>query len=106
MPKGKMTFRKSDIKRAFEAAEEAGVKVSVEIDKSGKLKLVPLNDASEARTETTLRGHNAYEKLQDNFAYPPRTFRADRDAVCRCQGRLFSIWSVRASYRSRSGSAA
>ena len=59
MPKGKMTFRKSDIKRAFEAAEEAGVKVSVEIDKSGKLKLVPLNDASEAGTETTFRVHNA-----------------------------------------------
>ena len=60
MPKGKMMFRKSDIKRAFEAAEEAGVKVSVEIDTAGKLlKLVPLNDASEARTETMLRGHNA-----------------------------------------------
>ena len=59
MPKGKMMFRKTDVKRAFEAAEEAGVKVSVEIDKAGKLRLVPLNDASEARTETMFRGHNA-----------------------------------------------
>ena len=59
MPKGKMMFRKTDVKRAFEAAEEAGVKVSVEIDKAGKLRLVPLNDASEARTETTFRVHNA-----------------------------------------------
>jgi hypothetical protein len=48
MPKGPCTFRKSDVKRASEAAASAGVKVSVEIDKSGKLKLVPLNDASEA----------------------------------------------------------
>ena len=30
-------FRKTDVKRAFEAAEEAGVKVSVEIHKAGKL---------------------------------------------------------------------
>ena len=58
MSKGPCTFRKSDVKRAFEAAASAGVKVSVEIDKSGKLKLVPLNDASEARTETTFREHN------------------------------------------------
>jgi hypothetical protein len=65
MPKGPCTFRKSDVKRAFEAAASAGVKVSVEIDKSGKLKLVPLNDSSEAheieapRMEITFRGRNA-----------------------------------------------
>jgi hypothetical protein len=45
MPKGKMLFRKTDVRRAFEAAEEAGVKVSVEIDKAGKLRLVPLSDS-------------------------------------------------------------
>jgi hypothetical protein len=48
MPKGKMLFRKTDVKRAFEAAEEAGVKVSVEIDKAGKLRLVPLSDSVSA----------------------------------------------------------
>jgi hypothetical protein len=47
MPRGKMLFRKTDVKRAFEAAEEAGVKVSVEIDKLGKLRLIPISDANE-----------------------------------------------------------
>ena len=47
MSKGPCTFRKSDVQRAFEAAASAGVKVSVEIDKAGKLKLVPINEATE-----------------------------------------------------------
>lgn len=51
MPKGKMMFRKTDVKRAFEATEEAGVKVSVEIDKAGKLKLVPLTDSVATSTQ-------------------------------------------------------
>jgi hypothetical protein len=64
MPKSPCTFRKSDVKRAFEAAASAGVKVSVEIDKSGTLKLVPLDNVSEARviepsTEITFRGRHA-----------------------------------------------
>lgn len=62
MSKGPCTFRKSDVKRAFEAAASAGVKVSVEIDQSGNLKLVPLSDASEAHeeacTETMFRGRH------------------------------------------------
>lgn len=48
MSKSASLFRKNDVKRAFEAAASAGVKVSVEIDRAGKLRLVPLNDAASA----------------------------------------------------------
>ena len=42
-----MLFRKTDVRRLLEAAEDAGVKVSVEIDKAGTLRLVPISDAAE-----------------------------------------------------------
>jgi hypothetical protein len=53
MPKAKSTFRKNDVKRAIAAVESAGVKVErVEIDKAGKISLIPSNGAQAAETAT------------------------------------------------------
>jgi len=42
MSKSQSTFRKTDLRRAFEGAKMAGVKLArVEIDKAGKIILVP-----------------------------------------------------------------
>ena len=47
MSKGQCNFRKSDVKRAFEAAQMADAKVArIEIDKAGKIILVLNNDAT------------------------------------------------------------
>jgi len=52
VPKAKSTFRKNDVKRAISAVESTGARVSrVEIDKQGKIVLIPSNDAPP--TETT-----------------------------------------------------
>jgi Tfp pilus assembly PilM family ATPase len=52
MPKGPCTFRKSDVKRAIEAAESAGMKVArVEVDAAGKISLIPGNVAEAAGAE-------------------------------------------------------
>ena len=47
MSKAASTFRKSDVKRAIQAAESAGMTVRrVEIDTAGKIILVPDDGAS------------------------------------------------------------
>jgi hypothetical protein len=47
MSKGPCTFRKSDFRRAIQAAESAGMKVGrIEVDKSGKIVLFPSDDAA------------------------------------------------------------
>jgi hypothetical protein len=52
VPKAKSTFRKNDVKRAISAVESTGARVSrVEIDKQGKIVLIPSNDTPP--TETT-----------------------------------------------------
>jgi hypothetical protein len=49
MSKAASTFRKSDVKRAIQAAESAGMTVCrVEIDAAGKIILVPDNGGSDA----------------------------------------------------------
>jgi len=46
MSKGPSTFRKTDVKRAFDAAKMAGVKVArIEIQ-AGKITLVPRDDSN------------------------------------------------------------
>src|SRR5262245_5280022 len=53
MSKAKSTFRKTDVKRAILAAESAGMKVDrVEIDKEGKISLLPSNGAQTTETAT------------------------------------------------------
>jgi hypothetical protein len=39
------TFRQSDVARALRAAASAGVRVRVEIEPSGKITVVPMDDA-------------------------------------------------------------
>jgi hypothetical protein len=62
MSKAASTFRKSDVKRAIQAAEAAGMKIGhVEVDRAGKIILVPGNGAETAgRTEAgeSLRGRD------------------------------------------------
>ena len=49
MSKAASTFRKSDVKRAIQAAESAGMTVCrVEIDAAGKIILVPDNGGTDA----------------------------------------------------------
>ena len=49
MSKAASTFRKSDVKRAIQAAESAGMKVGrVDIDNTGKISVVPGNGAANA----------------------------------------------------------
>ena len=49
MSKAASTFRKSDVKRAIQAAESAGMTVCrVEIDATGKIILVPDNGGNDA----------------------------------------------------------
>jgi hypothetical protein len=48
MAKGSCTFRKADITRLLSAAAQAGFKVGrVEVDKAGKIALVPDHDGRE-----------------------------------------------------------
>ena len=53
MSKRECTFKKNDIKRAFQAAQAAGVKVSIEV-RAGSIKLVPINDATESKPQDLL----------------------------------------------------
>ena len=47
MSQGPCTFRKSDLRRAIQAAESAGMRVGrVEVDKSGKIVLFPSDGAA------------------------------------------------------------
>ena len=49
MSKAASTFRKSDVKRAIQAAEAAGMAVArVDIDSEGKISVVPGNGATAA----------------------------------------------------------
>jgi hypothetical protein len=53
MSKAKSTFRKTDVKRAILAAESAGMKVDrIEIDKEGKISLLPSNGVQTTETAT------------------------------------------------------
>lgn len=45
------TFRKSDVKRAIEAARDAGERVVVEITREGTIRLIPV-DASPISADT------------------------------------------------------
>ena len=56
MSKAASTFRKSDVKRAIQAAESAGMTVRrVEIDTAGKIVLVPDNGATPRRAAESAR---------------------------------------------------
>ena len=68
MARGRLTFRKHDVKRAVEAARAAGIEVSrVEIDKNGKIVIVggKPGDAAEATT-------NEWDAIYDQNPTPVR----------------------------------
>jgi hypothetical protein len=45
------TFKKNDIKRAFQAAQAAGVNVSIEV-RAGSMKLIPIDGAPDTAPES------------------------------------------------------
>jgi hypothetical protein len=44
MARGPLLFKQSDVARAFRAAQEAGLKVRVDISKHGNLSIVPISE--------------------------------------------------------------